>query len=126
MERVIMIPLFSQIANILNRMSQSSMLSNFQGNFWSSSSSPNGTANSKGVHIDKRMQLVLDFVRLRGTMIFALVEHIPMFDTTTGQGSRLKPELKAMMSAGVMCTVFVLGEATSYLMGKLGYSLYGK
>jgi len=126
MGRVIMIPLFSQIANILNRMSQSSTSRNFQGNCRSSSSSPNGTSNSEGVHIDKRMQLVLVFAGLRGAMSFALVEHIPMFDTTTGQGSRLKPELKAMTSAGVIFTVFVLGGATSYLMEKLGYSLDGK
>ena len=47
----------------------------------------------------------------------------PMFDTTTGQGSRFKPELKAMTSASVIFTVFVLGGATSYLMERLGYSL---
>jgi NhaP-type Na+/H+ or K+/H+ antiporter len=113
--RVIMIPLFSHVANIFNRWSLSK------------NRSPGGTPNNEqqGVHIDRRMQLVLIFAGLRGAMSFALVEHIPMFDTTTGQGSRFKPELKAMTSASVIFTVFVLGGATSYLMEKLGYS-FGK
>jgi hypothetical protein len=46
-----------------------------------------------------------------------------MFDTTTGQGSRFKPELKSMTSASVIFTVFVLGGATPYLLERLGYSL---
>jgi hypothetical protein len=50
-----------------------------------------------------------------------LVEHIPMFDTTTGQGSRLKPELKAMTSASIIFTLFVLGGATPYLLERLDY-----
>ena len=69
------------------------------------------------------MQVVLIFAGLRGAMSFALVEHIPMFDTTTGQGSRLKPELKAMTSASIIFTLFVLGGSTSYLMERLGYSV---
>lgn len=114
--RVIMIPLFSQVANILNRMS----LSGQQQNQSHSTSSLNG---NEGVHIDRRMQTVLIFAGLRGAMSFALVEHIPMFDTTTGQGSRLKPELKAMTSASIIFTLFVLGGATSYLVEILGYSV---
>ena len=111
MGRILMIPLFSQVSNILNEKS----FSNHQ-----------RSGNSKhkdGVHIDCRMQSVLVFAGLRGAMSFALVEHIPMFDTTSLTGSRLKPELKAMTSASVIFTVFVLGGATSYLMERLGYSL---
>lgn len=111
--RVIMIPLLSHLANVLNRMTHSSRNSN---GFLSN-------ANSEGVHIDRRMQIVLVFAGLRGAMSFALVEHIPMYDTTTLEGSRLKPELKAMTSASVIFTLFVLGGATSYLMERLGYSL---
>ena len=111
MGRVIMIPLLSHVANLLNRMNVTRSRSNSLSN------------NNEGVHIDRRMQLVLVFAGLRGAMSFALVEHIPMFDTTTGQGSRLKPELKAMTSASVIFTVFVLGGGTSYLMEKLGYSI---
>ena len=115
--RVIMIPLFSQVANILNRMNLSS------GHHYQSNSTVSPLKANEGVHIDRRMQVVLIFAGLRGAMSFALVEHIPMFDTTTGQGSRLKPELKAMTSASIIFTLFVLGGSTSYLMERLGYSV---
>ena len=70
--------------------------------------------------IDGRMQLVLIFAGLRGAMSFALVETVPMFDTQTHQGSRFKPELKAMTSACIVFTVFVLGGSTYYLLERLG------
>ena len=82
--------------------------------------------NNDNVHVDRRMQLVLIFAGLRGAMSFALVEHIPLFDTITAQGSRLKPELKAMTSASIIFTVFVLGGATSYLMERIGYNISPK
>lgn len=113
MGRIIMIPTLSHVANVFNRMRGQR----------SRSGSPRGEINESGVHIDRRMQLVLIFAGLRGAMSFALVEHIPMFDTTTGQGSRLKPELKSMTSASVIFTVFILGGATSYLLERLGYSI---
>ncbi|KAL7435699.1 hypothetical protein ACHAXM_006026 [Skeletonema potamos] len=112
MGRVIMIPTLSHVANIFNRIRGQRNRAN----------SPRGEIND-GVHVDRRMQLVLIFAGLRGAMSFALVEHIPMFDTTTGQGSRFKPELKSMTSASVIFTVFVLGGATPYLLERLGYSL---
>ena len=108
--RVIMIPLLSHVANIFNRMSLSGQ---------QQKQSPINT--NEVVHIDRRMQTVLIFAGLRGAMSFALVEHIPMFDTTTGQGSRLKPELKAMTSASIIFTLFVLGGATPYLLERLDY-----
>jgi NhaP-type Na+/H+ or K+/H+ antiporter len=112
MGRVIMIPTLSHISNVFNRVRGQRNRTN----------SPRGEI-SDGVHVDRRMQLVLIFAGLRGAMSFALVEHIPMFDTTTGQGSRFKPELKSMTSASVIFTVFVLGGATPYLLERLGYSL---
>ena len=111
MGRVIMIPTLSHLANVFNRMRGQR----------NRASTPRGEIN-EGVHIDRRMQIVLIFAGLRGAMSFALVEYIPMFDTTTGQGSRLKPELKSMTSAAVIFTVFVLGGATSYLLERLGYT----
>jgi hypothetical protein len=48
------------------------------------------------------------------------VEHIPLYDEVSGQGTRLKPELKAMTSASIMFTVFVLGGYTYYMMQHLG------
>jgi NhaP-type Na+/H+ or K+/H+ antiporter len=70
--------------------------------------------------IDSRMQLVLIFAGLRGAMSFALVETVPMFDPTTGEGSRFKPELKAMTSSCIFFTIFVLGGYTYYLLDQMG------
>jgi len=66
------------------------------------------------------MQIALWFAGLRGAMSFALVEHIPLYDSFSGEGTRLKPELKAMSSACIMFTVFVLGGYTYYMMQHLG------
>lgn len=117
MGRVIMIPILSHVSNIVNRMiiSRNNRPPRMPRN-----------ENNENVHVDRRMQLVLIFAGLRGAMSFALVEHIPLFDTITGQGSRLKPELKAMTSASIIFTVFVLGGATSYLMERVGYSISPK
>jgi NhaP-type Na+/H+ or K+/H+ antiporter len=73
-----------------------------------------------GVKIDPKMQLILWFAGLRGAMSFALVENIPLYDTVTGEGSRLKPEMKAMTSASIVFTVFVLGGYTFYMIERLG------
>ena len=75
-----------------------------------------------GVIVDRKMQMVLWFAGLRGAMSFALVEHIPLFDAVTGEGSRVKAELKAMTSASIMFTVFVLGGSTNYFMDYIGLS----
>lgn len=72
--------------------------------------------------VDHRLQIVLWFSGLRGAMSFALVENIPLFDAATGHGSKFKSELKAMTSASIVFTVFVLGGATYYLMEYLGMS----
>jgi NhaP-type Na+/H+ or K+/H+ antiporter len=79
-----------------------------------------GDERNGPVIIDTRMQTVLIFAGLRGAMSFALVETVPMFDGSTGQGSRFKPELKAMTSACIMFTVFVLGGYTDYLLERVG------
>ena len=68
------------------------------------------------------MQIALWFAGLRGAMSFALVESIPLYDLYSEQGTRLKPELKAMTSACIMFTVFVLGGYTYYILEKLGIS----
>jgi len=120
MGRILMIPLFCQVSNIINQKKGKGVRRHVSN---ASSLPTNSNSNGDGVHIDCRMQVVLVFAGLRGAMSFALVEHIPMFDTTSLTGSRLKPELKAMTSASVIFTVFVLGGATSYLMERLGYSL---
>mmetsp|Transcript_24390 Transcript_24390/g.67561 ORF Transcript_24390/g.67561 Transcript_24390/m.67561 type:complete len:982 (+) Transcript_24390:268-3213(+) len=73
-----------------------------------------------GVVIDHKMQFVLWFAGLRGAMSFALVESIPLYDSVSGEGTMLKPELKAITSACIMFTVFVLGGYTYYVMDNLG------
>ena len=72
--------------------------------------------------IDRRMQLMLWFSGLRGAMSFALVENIPLYDPKTGFGSRFKPQLKAMTSASVVFSVFILGGSTFYLLELLGFT----
>ena len=123
--RALMVPSLSLLANWLNGISGYATLRSLsklkEGPGSSNGSSSND--NRRGVFIDVRMQIVLWFAGLRGAMSFALVEDIPLFDTVTGQGSRMKPELKAMTSASIVFTVFVLGGSTYYLMERLGMSL---
>lgn len=76
--------------------------------------------NNNGVIIDGKMQVVLWIAGLRGAMSFALVETIPLYDSATGRGSKFKAELKAMTSATIVFTVFVLGGYTYYLMQHMG------
>lgn len=78
--------------------------------------------NSAGIYIDRRMQIALWFAGLRGAMSFALVSHVPLYDSFSGKGTRLKAEMKAMTSASIMFTVFILGGYTYYIMKQLGMS----
>jgi len=73
--------------------------------------------------IDKRMQVILWFAGLRGAMSFALVENLPLYDSSTGYGTRFKAELKAMTSASIIFTVFILGGSTFYAMEHLGMTM---
>jgi NhaP-type Na+/H+ or K+/H+ antiporter len=78
------------------------------------------SSSTNGIYIDNRMKIALWFAGLRGAMSFALVEHLPLYDSFSGHGTRLKPELKAMTSASIMFTVFMLGGSTYYVMRHLG------
>jgi len=127
--RAIMVPSLSLLANWLNGIGVVATLRSLSKLSTGSNNSNNGSSsndNRRGVFIDARMQIVLCFAGLRGAMSFALVENIPLFDTVTGQGSRVKPELKAMTSASIVFTVFVLGGSTYYLIERLGMSLNNK
>jgi hypothetical protein len=112
--RGLMIPTLSHCANFITRIQHSRTSCHSQ--------SVPKSAQQSGVIIDKRMQIVLWFAGLRGAMSFALVEHVPLYDTVTGEGTRLKPELKAMTSACIMFTVFLQGGYTYYMMEALGIS----
>jgi NhaP-type Na+/H+ or K+/H+ antiporter len=117
--RAVMIPTLSLAANWLTKAQQvrhrcrSHPLSQ-------NSNHSDGTKIAAGVIIDQKMQLVLWFAGLRGAMSFALVEHIPLHEPVTGEGTRLKSELKAMTSASIIFTVFILGGGTYYMMDALG------
>lgn len=111
--RAVMIPSLSLVANWITRIQQrrASCLSQTH---------PKRAGVSAGVIVDNKMQIALWFAGLRGAMSFALVEHIPLYDSFSGEGTRLKPELKAMTSASIMFTVFILGGYTNYIMQNLG------
>jgi NhaP-type Na+/H+ or K+/H+ antiporter len=123
--RAIMIPSLSFVANWITRIQQVQAR-------WRYNKLPQHTQEERaalhgqnknmpaGVIIDKNMQLVLWFAGLRGAMSFALVENIPLYDATTGEGTRLKSELKAMTSACIIFTVFFLGGSTYYVTELLG------
>ena len=117
--RAVMIPLLSLAANWVAKVQHARAICQKKKGRWSVSSTVS-LHPTPGVIIDKKMQLVLWVAGLRGAMSFALVENIPLYDRVTQQGSRLKPELKAMTSATIVFTVFVLGGYTYYLMEHLG------
>jgi NhaP-type Na+/H+ or K+/H+ antiporter len=120
--RGIMIPSLSMMANWITQIQQVQANCRYQQLPQQEHDSSFGPkqSNSAGVIIDKNMQLVLWFAGLRGAMSFALVEDIPTYDAVTGEGTRLKSELKAMTSACIIFTVFVLGGLTYYMMDGLG------
>lgn len=124
--RAVMIPSLSLVANWITRLQHSRTACRAQLNTKKSTpSSFLATSGPPGVVIDKRMQVVLWFAGLRGAMSFALVEYIPLYDSVSGEGTILKPELKAMTSASIMFTVFVLGGYTYYMMDYLGLAPQG-
>jgi hypothetical protein len=124
LSRAVMIPTLSYVANWITRIQQvrynCSRSQQLPQQATQSSTPESKPAKAAGVVIDRKMQLVLWFAGLRGAMSFALVEHIPLYDAVTGEGTRLKSELKAMTSASIIFTVFILGGATYYMMESLG------
>jgi NhaP-type Na+/H+ or K+/H+ antiporter len=118
LSRAMMIPTMSFFANWVTRIQGG--LAN--GCRLTSAANNKEIPSPPGVMVDKKMQMVLWFAGLRGAMSFALVEHIPMYDASSGEGTPLKPELKAMTSASILFTVFVLGGYTFYVMEHLGMS----
>lgn len=124
--RTLTVWFFSFISNMINRVGSLSShrinkaCGNSNSHNHNSSNNNHNDDKPQQVIIDARMQTVLIFAGLRGAMSFALVETVPMFDESTGQGSRFKPELKAMTSACIVFTVFVMGGYTDYLLEKVG------
>ena len=112
LSRAIMIPVLSAAANAITSAQK----------YQNKCRGRHKNTPAMGVIVDRKMQMVLWFAGLRGAMSFALVEHIPLFDAVTGEGTRVKAELKAMTSACIMFTVFVLGGSTNYFMDYIGLS----
>jgi NhaP-type Na+/H+ or K+/H+ antiporter len=117
--RGIMIPVLSLVANWVTKLQR------VRANCRVNVNQRKGESKGNGVVIDGRMQLILWIAGLRGAMSFALVENIPLFDTVTREGSRLKPELKAMTSATIVFTVFFMGGCTFYMMERVGLAPVG-
>lgn len=122
--RALMIPSLSVIANWITR-SQQKRANCCSPQLPVSESGEQKQPNAAGIIVNKKMQLVLWFAGLRGAMSFALVESIPLYDPVTGEGTGLKAELKAMTSACILFTVFVLGGCTYYMMESLGMAPSG-
>jgi NhaP-type Na+/H+ or K+/H+ antiporter len=124
LSRAIMIPSLSFVANWITRMQQSGSICRSQENHqpYYPDTHTNRQNTAAGVIVDSKMQLVLWFAGLRGAMSFALVEHILLYDAVSGEGTRLKSELKAMTSACIMFTLFFLGGSTFYMIEALGLS----
>jgi len=67
-----------------------------------------------------KTQLVLVLAGLRGAVSLALVESVPMHNGVTGDGSLYKGQMKAMTSASIIFTIFVIGGSSYYVLRKLG------
>eukprot|EP00980_Cylindrotheca_fusiformis_P003115 scaffold721_cov131-Cylindrotheca_fusiformis.AAC.5 len=123
--RAVMIPSLSLIANWITKSQQKRASCCSQQLPVSEGLEDPKVPSTTGVVVNKKMQLVLWFAGLRGAMSFALVESIPLYDPATGEGTGLKAELKAMTSACIIFTVFVLGGYTYYMMDSLGMAPSG-
>jgi len=69
---------------------------------------------------DMRTQFVLVLAGLRGAVSLALVENVPIYNATTGEGCEFKKLLKGMVSACILFTTFVFGGSAYYILPHLG------
>lgn len=74
---------------------------------------------------DKKVQIVLVLAGLRGAVSLALVESVPIYNGVNGTGSNYKGEMKAMTSASILFTIFVIGGSSYYILRKLNISKGG-
>eukprot|EP00557_Chaetoceros_sp_GSL56_P002237 CAMPEP_0176501456 /NCGR_PEP_ID=MMETSP0200_2-20121128/14169_1 /TAXON_ID=947934 /ORGANISM="Chaetoceros sp., Strain GSL56" /LENGTH=876 /DNA_ID=CAMNT_0017900341 /DNA_START=154 /DNA_END=2784 /DNA_ORIENTATION=+ len=68
---------------------------------------------------DRRIQLVLVLSGLRGAVSLALVESVPIYNAVTSSGTEYKGIMKAMTSASIIFTIFVLGGSSYYILRNL-------
>jgi NhaP-type Na+/H+ or K+/H+ antiporter len=69
---------------------------------------------------EPRTQAVLILAGLRGAVSLALVENVPIYNTTTGEGCEFKQTMKGMTSACILFTTFVFGGGAYYVLPHLG------
>ena len=80
--------------------------------------------NSTGFHVsrtaaalqDKKIQFVLVLAGLRGAVSLALVESVPVKNDVNGYGTEFKQEMKAMTSAAMIFTIFIIGGSAYYIL----------
>jgi NhaP-type Na+/H+ or K+/H+ antiporter len=60
--------------------------------------------------------LVLVLSGLRGAVSLALVESVPIYNAVTSSGTEYKGIMKAMTSASIIFTIFVLGGSSYYIL----------
>jgi len=68
---------------------------------------------------DRSIQVVLVLSGLRGAVSLALVESVPIYNAVTGIGTEYKGIMKAMTSASIIFTIFVLGGSAYYILQNL-------
>ena len=68
---------------------------------------------------DRHIQLVLVLSGLRGAVSLALVESVPIYNAVTMKGTEYKRVMKAMASASIIFTIFVLGGSSYYILRNL-------
>jgi len=68
---------------------------------------------------DRHIQLVLVLSGLRGAVSLSLVESVPIYNAVTLHGSEYKGIMKAMTSASIIFTIFVLGGSSFYILRNL-------
>ena len=68
---------------------------------------------------DRHIQLVLVLSGLRGAVSLALVESVPIYNAVTNTGTEYKGIMKAMTSASIIFTIFVLGGSSYYILRNL-------
>lgn len=84
----------------------------------SSATEPMVSRTAKALQ-DRKIQLVLILAGLRGAVSLALVESVPIYNGVTGGGSNYKGQMKAMTSASIMFTIFIIGGSSYYILKKL-------
>jgi NhaP-type Na+/H+ or K+/H+ antiporter len=75
---------------------------------------------------NRHIQLMLILSGLRGAVSFSLVESLPIYNAVTNEGTKYKGILKAMTSASILFTIFILGGSSFYILKYLDIKSWEK